>query len=355
MVNNNADFLPTVAIPPGETIRENIKYLGMCQKELAVRLDVTEKHLSHILNGISPITYDTALKLEVVIGPSADFWMQLEANYRLNKARLEKENEIEIDLQVLEQIPYEIMADYDWVIKETNKTARVLNCREYFAVSKLSQIKPAYDVLFRQHKELKNISEYGVLAWLRRAEIQGMDPDVDRFSKTKLKAMIPKFRELSFETPEYIFTEIQKLCAECGVSLVLIKYIPKTYICGATLWRNGKAIIALSLRVKGADSFWFSFFHEIAHILAHTKKEFHICYDNISKEDEANILASNYLIPQELYSTFISEYDYTNRDEIIKYANKIGVAPFILVGRLQHDKLIEYKLYNDLIPRFEIA
>ncbi len=72
MVNKKDDiFMPTVAILPGETIRENMDFLGMSQKELAARLDITPKHLSNILNGHAPINYDTALKLEVIIGPSA--------------------------------------------------------------------------------------------------------------------------------------------------------------------------------------------------------------------------------------------------------------------------------------------
>lgn len=65
--------------------------MGMNQKELAARLDITPKHLSNIINGNAPITYDTALKLERVIGPSAEFWMNLETNYQLTKARLEEQ------------------------------------------------------------------------------------------------------------------------------------------------------------------------------------------------------------------------------------------------------------------------
>ena len=93
MVNkkDNTQFMPTVAIPPGGTIRENMEFLGMNQKELAARLDITPKHLSNILNGNAPITYDTALKLESVIGPGAQFWMNLETNYQLNKTRLEEQ------------------------------------------------------------------------------------------------------------------------------------------------------------------------------------------------------------------------------------------------------------------------
>jgi len=57
---------------------------------LAARLGITTKHLSNILNGLDPITHDTALKLESVIGPSTEFWMELESNYQLNKIRLDE-------------------------------------------------------------------------------------------------------------------------------------------------------------------------------------------------------------------------------------------------------------------------
>jgi len=80
-------FNPVVAVPPGETIRENMVFLGMNQEELAVRLRISAKHLSNILNGITLITYDTALKLESVIGPRAEFWMELESNYQINKIK----------------------------------------------------------------------------------------------------------------------------------------------------------------------------------------------------------------------------------------------------------------------------
>ena len=92
MVNkkDNEIFEPTVAIPPGETIKENMAFLGMNQEELAARLDISSKQLCKIIKGTAPITNNTALQLENVFGPKADFWLNLEANYQLNKKRLNK-------------------------------------------------------------------------------------------------------------------------------------------------------------------------------------------------------------------------------------------------------------------------
>ncbi len=347
-------FMPTIALPPGETIRENMEYLGMSQKELAARLDITEKHLSNILNGNSPITYDTALKLESVIGPSAEFWMKLETDYQLNKSRIEEEQKLARDMEILKNIPYKDMSINGWVENETDRKKRVFNLRDYFGVGSLDNIKRSYAVALRTHKGSGEISDYGVLAWLRKADLEGLKVDVDKFDKSKLRKLIPAFRELTLKSAEEFYPEMQRLCAEAGIALVLVKYIPKTYICGATIWRNNKAIIALSVRGKRADVFWFTFFHEIAHLLNHSRKEFHINYDQEDEEYEADEKASNYLISEKDYKRFIEKYQYKDIEEIKKYADKIGIAACILVGRLQHDKLIDYPNYSSLVPSFEI-
>jgi HTH-type transcriptional regulator/antitoxin HigA len=356
MVNKNDNkFMPTVAIPPGNTIRENMEFLGMNQIELATRLDITQKHLSNILNGNAPITYDTAIKLESVIGPSAEFWMNLESNYQLNKARLKKKEELEADLRVLKEIPYKDMSGFGWVKETSDRTERVYNCREFFGVAELSSIKPTYGVLFRKQKHIKEISDLGVLAWIRKAELEGISVEVDKFNKRKLESLIPTFRQLTMKDPKDFYPEMKKLCAECGIALVLVEALPKTYICGATMWRNNKAILALSVRGKRADIFWFTFFHEIAHLLNHSHREFHINYDKRCEEDEADKIAGNYLISAEQYKKFIENYNYEEKIQIINYSKEIGIASYILVGRLQHDKLIGYHHNNDLIPHFQIA
>ncbi len=352
MGNKKEDsFMPTVAIAPGETIRENMEFLGMNQKELAARLDITPKHLSNVINGNAPITYDTALKLEVVLGPSAQFWMNLETNYQLNKTRLEELDKLQTDLEILKEIPYKEMSEYGWLPETSNRKEKVLHCRSFFAVSELSKIEKAYAVAYRKQKQIKEISKLGEWAWLRKAELEGLKIEVDKLNRRKLKSLIPTFRKMTFKSPNEFFPEMQRLCAECGVILLYVPYLPKTYICGATIWRNDKAILALSAMGKRADKFWFTFFHELAHLINHTSKEFHISYDY---EDEADLEARNYLIPEEQYRDFLENYDYRVKENIIKYSLYIGIAPFVLLGRLQHDEYLAYNCYNDLIPSFEI-
>ena len=64
------------------------------------------------------------------------------------------------------------------------------------------------------------------------------------------------------------------MCAEAGVVVVFVPEIQNCRISGATFWAGpNRAVIALSDRYKKDDRFWFSFFHEAAHVLLHSKKE----------------------------------------------------------------------------------
>ncbi len=348
---DNKIFVPSVAIAPGETIRENMRFLGMKQTELATRLNITQKHLSNIMQGNAPITYETALKLETVLGASAQFWMNLESNYQLTQARLKAQEEFGEDLEILKEIPYKIMSENGWIEETRDRKERVRHCRNFFGVTSLNAVKSSYDVAFRKHKALKNISDYGIYSWLRKAEIEGLRIDVKPFDKRELKSLIPVFRKLTLEEPQDFYPKLVKLCAECGVALVVVKYLPNTSVCGATMRRSDKTILALSNKGRKADIFWLTFFHELAHILQHQGREFHISY---SEENEADEEAKNYLIAKKDYETFIEKHEYTARSEILSYSKKLGIAPSILVGRLQHDGYLKPQHYNDLRPSFEI-
>jgi HTH-type transcriptional regulator/antitoxin HigA len=106
------------------------------------------------------------------------------------------------------------------------------------------------------------------------------------------------------------------------------------------------------------DIFWFSFFHELGHILLHSKKDIFIDeenkninnYEEKSYEEEADDFASKTLIPRDAYSEFVKKGDFS-KYSIINFAKAIEVAPCIVVGRLQHDRLIKYSEFSELKPR----
>jgi HTH-type transcriptional regulator/antitoxin HigA len=147
-------------------------------------------------------------------------------------------------------------------------------------------------------------------------------------------------------------------CAEAGVAVVLVQEFPKLGVCGATRWLSSeKALIQLSLHYKRHDQLWFSFFHEAGHILLHGKRDIFVEQKKASnglEEEEANKFAADLLIPSEMYRSFVSNKNYSH-SAIADFAKSLGIAPSIVVGRLQHDKVISYNERNEFRVRVDWA
>ncbi len=76
-----------LAIPPGETLSDELAARGLTQREFARLTGRPEQAISEIVRGKKQITARTALQFEQALGIPAIFWLNLEANYRLTLAR----------------------------------------------------------------------------------------------------------------------------------------------------------------------------------------------------------------------------------------------------------------------------
>ena len=85
---DHSEIYSDLAIPPGETLADEIAARGMSQTDLAARLGRPVQVVNEIVRGTKSITDDTALGLEGVLGIPAKFWVNLEQNYRMTRARL---------------------------------------------------------------------------------------------------------------------------------------------------------------------------------------------------------------------------------------------------------------------------
>jgi hypothetical protein len=154
--------------------------------------------------------------------------------------------------------------------------------------------------------------------------------------------------------------ELPRLCARVGVAVTIVADLPRTRVCGATRWLgSGKALIQLSLRYKTDDQFWFTFFHEAGHILLHGKRAVFLdeeSYIDDPREDEASRFAANLLIPPANLRHLLEQREHGSfsAEMIVKFADEIGIAPGIVVGRLQHDALLPKAHMNKLKQRIDI-
>jgi HTH-type transcriptional regulator/antitoxin HigA len=348
---------PDHAVPAGATLRDVLDEHGMTQSELAARTDLSLKHVNQIVHGAAPITADTALALERVTGVSARIWNRLEGNYRDRLARLEQRRALEADVTWLESLPVKELQKRGYLAKGLRGGALVDAVCRFFGVANRQgweRVWRAPLASFRKSKAFT--SDVGAVAtWLRIGELKAADIMCSPFNAKKFREALREIRTMTSD-PEESMPHVVRLCAASGVALVFEAEIPGTRASGAARWLTPtKGLIQLSLRHKRDDHLWFSFFHEAAHLLLHSKKETFVTgtgEQDEELEDEANAFSASLLIPKQFESelrTLRSEL------EIKRFARKIGIAPGIVVGRLQNDGQLDWSQGNKLKQPLELV
>jgi addiction module HigA family antidote len=74
---------------PGETLQETLDAKGWTQTRLAREIGRPIKTINEVIKGKSRITERMALQLEEALGIPAEFWLTMQMNYNLEKAREE--------------------------------------------------------------------------------------------------------------------------------------------------------------------------------------------------------------------------------------------------------------------------
>lgn len=86
--------MPRQPTHPGEHIAVELEELGMSATQLARELGIPPNRVTEIIRGRRGVTADTALRLAAWLGTTPEFWMNLQKNYELRTAELERGDEI---------------------------------------------------------------------------------------------------------------------------------------------------------------------------------------------------------------------------------------------------------------------
>ena len=353
MVETKLSYSPNFVVHPGQTLKDELDFLKLTQVKLAQKTGISEKHISQIINGADPITSDTAIKLELALGTPAAFWNNLQKNYELNLARITSEKKIVDQINKAKEFTcYPELVVLGYVEKVNNWKEKTENLLKFFGVNKLSYIKVTEESAFRQTQGKFN--EQSLAAWLRCGEIEANKIEVKEFNKSAVKDILPEFKKLTLHPNEF-GRKLQELCASIGIAVVYTPHFKNTSIHGSARWLNNKAIIQLNTRGAYSDIFWFTFFHEIGHILLHGVKDKFIDYDGKVKneeEREADNFATEALIDSVEFEKLLKDRP-LSRLKIEAFAKSIGISPGIVAGRLAHKGKVPWKaiahLRNQLV------
>ena len=124
-IDHHGEVHSDLAIPPGETLADEIAARSMSQKELAARLGRPVQVVNEIIHGKKAITDNTALGLEKVLGIPAAFWVNLEQNYRMTRARLQEGAHLLAEAEWLKELPVREMQKRGWIVAGRNTQEKV--------------------------------------------------------------------------------------------------------------------------------------------------------------------------------------------------------------------------------------
>lgn len=346
-------YVPDSVSPPGETLLEVLSTHGMSQAELAGRTGRPTKTINEIVKGKAAITPETALQFELVLGVPASFWNTREQQYREALARKREAESLITQIGWLDKIPFKSMVKMGWLSETDNKIQLIQQVLMFFGVASPNSWDDVWrtaNASFRQSPTLK--SDVGaVAAWLRKGEIEALQVPANEFSPNRFREALGRIRRLTRALPDNFASVVVAECGKAGVKVVFVRELPRTCTWGATRWLSqSNALIQLSLRYKTDDHLWFTFFHEAGHILLHGKRTVIVETEDQTKDQkelEADSFAREWLIPEAEYRKF-RRMDSRSCAAISRFAYELGIAPGIVVGRLQHDGVLARTKCNHL-------
>jgi len=359
---NECTFAPDYAVAPGQILEEILEVKGISKVELASRTRLSPKTISLIIAGKAPVTPETSIQFERVLGMAASIWNNLESNYRLFNAK-EQDREELVKFEVWSKgFPLREMVKRGWIERTTNTIEKVSCLLNFFGVGSVTAWEEKYgrlEVSLRRAAKYKTSRE-SLAAWIRKSEIEAAKIETKPFNSEQFNQALVEIRGLSCDDPNVFEPKMIQLMASAGVALVFIGELKGTHLCGATKWLSSeKAMIALSLRYKTDDQLWFTFFHEAGHLKLHSKKLLFIDgtgdENQDKQEQEADQFASSFLIPSGIFNRFKNRGNFTAAS-IRLLAKEIEITPGIIVGRLQHENILGWNTtLNHLKCHFELA
>ncbi len=350
---------PDWSVPPGDVLLEALEERSMTQAELARRMGRPLKTINEIVKAKAAVTPDTAIQLERALGVSAQFWNGLETNYRAQIARRKAIDELQGHVEWGNRFPLRDLRKHELVRSGVSKSEVLEDLLKFFAVSSPRGWAQQWERSFARYRSSPSFASAreSVSAWLRWGEIKGDEIACAPFDRRRWAETTRDARTLTTKQPISVaISELRTMCADAGVAVVLTPEFRGTYLSGAAHWpTREKAVIQLSLRHKSDDQFWFTFFHEAGHLVESPGNDYvdfppgQAAADTLEDDAEraADEFARRSLIPDHEYEDFRAHGDFS-KETVVAFAQRVDLAPGIVVGRLQHDGVIARSKLNFL-------
>ena len=259
-------------IHPGETIADLLEEWGMMQSELAVQTGVTAAYVSNVIAGKKDISSGFALALEYALGVPRTFWLTLQANYdaellTYNEPLTVTAEEREARESLTEVVEY--LRQQGRLPGEESVDDSILSLRKFFGFRSIDDLKDTIPTgIFKVAGDGK-MDPYVLGAWIRLCRIDEQQHNITgRFDKAQVPSLVEELKKIMYSKQENLESQLATVLAERGIAFSIMKGFKKAPVDGYLLKnKDGVYRMILTDRNLHTDSFWFSLFHELGHVV----------------------------------------------------------------------------------------
>jgi len=332
---------------PIDAIKFRMEQQGLKGKDLVPYIGSPSK-VSEVLSGKRPLSLTMIRNLVNGLGVPAEVLLQ-EGDAKLPSDTVLQKGQY---FPIAEMVKRGWFAGFQGTIEEAkNQLEDLLNG----FVGKLgaNRLIPAMN---RQHvRNGSEQDEYALMAWRIRVASVALEEALPVYKpKTVTPDFLRELAHLSYLDSGPLLA--REFLNKSGIHLLCEPHLPKTHLDGAALkLPDGSPLVALTLRYDRLDNFWFTLFHELAHVALHLDQEgVDAFFDDLSSngkkdecEKEADKLAAESLIPESEWEA--AQLDSTSlASRVCDFAEKLRISPAIPAGRVRYEAS-DYKVFKELI------
>ena len=341
---------------PGDIIKDALEELGWQQDDLAEILGLSTKSVNLILNNKQAITPETAELLGKTFSTSSEMWLNLDAKYQLRKLEEKPSEKKEItkakaDFRKL--MPVYEMKKKGWFVNDVSTVYGIKAERKRIFGDE--ETVPQNEGMSFYARQTKFDFDYTLAycnVWYQFAKIFAEQISLPSYNKAGLEKIAENI--CSYTLQKDGINKIISDLHSCGVGFFVLSHLQKTYLDGAAFTLGANPFIVYTARYDRVDNFWFVIAHEISHILLHFDHLSKGCLDDMDSsssselEIQADAKASELLHTDEILELGTQYRHYFTLDRLMYISEKLQIAAPVVLGILQHYKIIEWKKFSKL-------
>ncbi len=340
---------------PGAVLRKKLEAARWTQDEFAAITGKSRATIAKIIAGTVGISPEIAVVFSAAFGDSPEEWLRLGGQYELSLVDAPIE-EIGRRAKLFAELPIREMQKRGWIAVSADTSVLERELEAFVGPQENEEL--AFPVAARKSDPLTELSSREK-AWAFRARQLATALPIAEFDCSRLSDLAKRLRIVA-AYPEEV-KRLPQMLAEYGIRFVIVEPLAGARLDGATFWIDGSPAIAMSARFDRNDNFWFTFFHELGHVIAGDAYSFD-SIDSLGEEGfrvgdsqaerRADHFASNLLIPSEELNSFVRRVAPLYQEaRIIQFSNRVKMHPGIVLGQLQKRGELGYSSHRKLIVK----